>query len=249
MRGAMPLVSVIIPAYNYGRFIGDALDSLQSQTLSDWECFVVDDGSTDNTGDIVCERIRRDGRIYYLRHKNAGLSASRNAGLLPARGEYVQFLDADDLLEPDKLRAQVDFLERDDGSDIVYGPARYFRDGHPNERRFSLFDPDEPWMPETSGEGRELLQPLIRRCLWPVNAPLIRREIFKEVGEFNTSLCRYEDWEFWIRCAVAGCRFDFLDAPNVTALIRVHRASISQNTSRDREEMRAFRAAVGNALS
>src|SRR5437870_12319582 len=104
---SQPLVSIIVPSYNYAHFIGEALQSIQSQTYSNWECIVVDDGSTDDTGALVRQLAEKDGRIKYVRQENRGLAAARNAGMANSEGVYFQFLDADDLLEPQKLERQV----------------------------------------------------------------------------------------------------------------------------------------------
>src|SRR5260221_9109636 len=93
-------VSVIIPVYNGSRFIIDALNSVKGQTHRQLECIVVDDGSTDNTADIVKEWIISDNRFIYLFQNNKGLSGARNKGLDHAKGNYIQFLDADDILLP-----------------------------------------------------------------------------------------------------------------------------------------------------
>src|SRR5215211_4578336 len=103
-----PLVSVITPTYNYGALIGETLDSLRRQTLTDWECVVVDDGSTDDTAEVVARFAEGEPRVSYVRQANARQAAAKNNGLARARGAYVQFLDADDLLEPLKLERQVE---------------------------------------------------------------------------------------------------------------------------------------------
>ncbi|HJU48612.1 MAG TPA: glycosyltransferase family A protein, partial [Gaiellaceae bacterium] len=119
----MPLVSVVIPCFNDAEFLGDALASLCAQTLQDWECIVVDDGSTDETAAVAAMRAGEDKRIRYLWQANSGLSAARNAGLAVCGGQYVQFLDADDMLEPRKLEFHADTLAQEPAVDIVYGDA------------------------------------------------------------------------------------------------------------------------------
>ena len=96
------MISVIIAAYNYGKYLSDAFSSLQNQTYSDWECIVIDDGSKDYTREIVAEWIKKDQRIKYYLQKNAGPSAARNNGAEKAQGNYILFLDADDILERDR---------------------------------------------------------------------------------------------------------------------------------------------------
>src|SRR5207302_5302976 len=123
-----PRVSVIVPSYNYAHFLPQTLRNVQSQSCADWECIVVDDGSTDNTAECVQNFAKTDARIRYVRQPNRGLSAARNTGLRHCRGDYVQFLDADDWIESHKLEKQADYLDRNPRVDLVYGSMRYFPD-------------------------------------------------------------------------------------------------------------------------
>ena len=121
-------ISVIIPAYNSAAFLAQTLDSLLAQKLQAWEAVVVDDGSTDNTGDILARYCEKDSRIRCIKQKNAGVSAARNRGLEEATGDYVVFLDADDLYEPDALCAFAEAAKRS-GADIILGRLRFFENG------------------------------------------------------------------------------------------------------------------------
>jgi len=129
------------------------LDSVLNQTYAHWECIVVDDGSTDNTREVVELYLKADKRIRYVYQGNKGLSAARNLGLYESQGAYVQFLDSDDLIESKKLAFQVGYLEQHSDVDLVYSAVRFFRTGQPDERRFSMREPDAKWMPESSGSG------------------------------------------------------------------------------------------------
>jgi glycosyltransferase involved in cell wall biosynthesis len=133
---SLPLVSVIIPAYNYARFISHALESVQAQTYEAWECIVIDDGSIDGTGEVVEEFARQDARIkYFIRKTRAVGGAQRrnkNSG-----GAYFQFLDADDLIEANKIARQIEYLEQHKDVDIVYSAAQYFSDDELSKRRRS----------------------------------------------------------------------------------------------------------------
>lgn len=111
----MPLVSVITPAYNAARFIGETMASVQAQTLDDWEMIIADDCSRDETCQVVAEAAARDPRIVLVRQaKNSGPAATRNAALARASGRFVAFLDSDDLWLPEKLARQTDFMLRED---------------------------------------------------------------------------------------------------------------------------------------
>ena len=226
------LISVIIPAYNYAGYIGETLQSLIAQTHQNWECIVIDDGSTDNTQEIVAGFILLDERIKYIYQNNAGQSSARNNGLRNATGDYIQFLDADDLLEPVKLEHHIKFLENFPEVHIVYGETRYFRTGFPDERRYSISDPDEPWMPKISGQGEALIRKILTRNITTVSSPLIRRNVIDKVGEFDFNLDPLEDWDFWLRCALANYEFQFIEAEGTRDLIRIHSLSSSQNKER-----------------
>src|SRR5215204_696893 len=101
------LVSVIMPAYNAGRYIAESVRSVQAQTFGGWELVVVDDGSADDTGEVVRRFAAADARVRYVRRPNGGQAAARNTGLAEARAPFVAFLDADDLWLPEKLEAQL----------------------------------------------------------------------------------------------------------------------------------------------
>ncbi len=129
-------VSIIIPCYNQAHFLPDAINSLKSQTMGNWECIIVNDGSTDNTTDVAEKLAQTDTRIRVINQANKGLSGARNSGLKAANGEMLQFLDADDMLERDKLKAQVEFLHANPDIDIVFGDARYFTTEDPELRDY-----------------------------------------------------------------------------------------------------------------
>lgn len=234
---SIPLVSVVVPTYNYARYIQETLESLRGQTFADWECIVVDDGSTDDTATIVSHCAKANARISYVWQENAKQAAARNNGIRQARGKYIQFLDADDLLESEKLECQVNFLESHPAVDIVYSDVRYFDSERPVEKRRAN-DKDEPWMPAISGAGNEILLALVRNNIMPVNSPLLRRTTIEEVGFFDEKLPPVEDWEYFIRCAGAGKRFHYEDTEGVRALVRAH----AESSSSDRRRM--FRAEI-----
>lgn len=123
-----PLVSIIMPTYNYARFIGESINSVLAQTYRDWELIVIDNYSTDNTEEVVrgvaCDQIK------YIKFKNNGvIAASRNVGLKEARGEYVAFLDSDDLWLADKLEKQVNYLNTNKNIFMVYSKAAAMENG------------------------------------------------------------------------------------------------------------------------
>ena len=222
------MVSVVVAAYNYGHFIGQALDSLAAQTYENWECIVIDDGSTDNTSEVIRAYAQKDARVRYLHQVNSRQAAARNNGVRNSTGKYLQFLDADDLIEPRKLEQQVEFMERNPDVDIVYSDTRFFHTDNPSELLYSMWGENTPWQPGVSGCGVEVLLSLVQKNTIPINSALTRRSIFERVGPFDDELPPVEDWDFWLRCAEAGACFHFSDMAGARALVRSHPSSSSR---------------------
>lgn len=144
---SQPTVSIIMPAFNAAPFIEEVIGSVLAQTCIDWEMIVVDDGSTDETAAILDRQ--HDPRISVIRQTNAGVSAARNAGLNVATGEFVTFMDADDLLPNDALMARVNYLLANPAVDIVNGSIRITQQG----RTLRVYTPaktTEPLFPRIS---------------------------------------------------------------------------------------------------
>lgn len=229
---SQPLVSVIIPTYNYARYITDALRSVQAQTHTNWECIVVDDGSTDDTAEVVARLRAEDARIQYVRQDNARQAAARNNGIRRARGDFFQFLDADDLIEPEKIEGQLRALRNDAETDVVYSDIRYFDSENPTDIRRTAIAGEEPWMPGISGSGKDFLMRLVRNNIMPINAPLLPRAMIEKVGFFDEGLTPVEDWAYHIRCAAAGARYRFQDWEGIRPLVRTHPESSSSDPRR-----------------
>ena len=242
------LVSIIVPSHNYESFIGETLENIRAQTYDNWECIVVDDGSTDGTSETVAEFARKDPRFRYLYQKTSGPAIARNNGLSNALGEFVQFWDADDFLERRKIEAHVGYLHTHPEIDIVYGSARYFRTEAPEERRYAITGEDKQWMPGISGTGREMLKELVSRNIIVIEAPLLRRSVVDTVGYFDTSLPAIEDWDFFIRCAAMGKQFRYLDEEGTLALVRSHPNSLSNNNRRIRRAMVLLREKIAATI-
>ena len=224
-----PLVSVIVPCYNYGRFIAETLKSLQNQTLQNWECVVVDDGSTDNSAEVVQKFVESDPRVRYVYQQNQGLPAARNTGIRATTGKYIQFLDSDDLLQSDKLQHHTAYLEAHAEVELVYGGLRYFYDGT-SELIFSPQHKSTPWTLDKSGAGIALLPFLVISCVIMPPMPVMRRTTIEKVtGLFTEDLPSCEDWEFWIRCCYKNVQFTYLDLPNTLPLMRLHHTSMTRN--------------------
>ena len=230
----MDLISIIIPCHNYGWLLAATLDSVLQQTYQNWECIIVDDGSTDNTAEIALIHEKLDSRFRYIHCEKGGVSAARNTGIRAARGEYLQFLDSDDLLVPTKLAMQVAFLQANQLVSIVYGDVRFFQHGKPETLSTSqdFNDRTQQWMTPMQGSGNAVIELLIVNNQSVVQAPLIRVELAAKVGGFNETLVSMEDWDYWLRCAFQGATFAYLDTADTWSLVRIHPGSASRNTGR-----------------
>ena len=235
------LVSVVIPCFNQGRYLAAAVESVLSQSHARIEIVVMDDGSSDATASIA----RGFGdRIRFLQQQHRGASAARNAALAASTGEYVQYLDADDRIEPDKILRQVEFLERNPETGVVYSDVRYFTDADPEQRSLGPYVLAEglAWTPMLWKAPGTMLEKLIQRNLLAINSALMRREAVASAGPWNEDLVAVEDWEYWIRCAAAGVRFSYQEWPGALALVRLHPGSTSTDLPRVElgiEQMRA----------
>lgn len=230
------MVSVIIPTYNYGKYISEALQSLVNQTYTDWECIIIDDGSTDNTKAIVDEWLVKDNRISYYLQQNAGPTSARNFGITKAKGEYILFLDADDLLQKDKLKSHVIAFESNRNVDIAYGDVRYFFEAKPNELFYSMRPENKPWTTKYSGRGRGLVDTVIKQNVMVTSSPLIKKKVLQNSGGFDPKLIKLEDWELFQRWAIDDYYFHFVDAPESLVLMRAHATSFSY----DKNGMRSY---------
>jgi glycosyltransferase involved in cell wall biosynthesis len=223
-------VSIIIPTYNYGHFLPDALESLRRQTFTDWECIIVDDGSTDDTARIAGRAEKEDPRFFYVPQHNQGQPVARNTGIALASGQYIQFLDSDDLLQPEKLKIQVDFLERHPETDIVYGKARYFETGKEAELFADRWGHRmQEWMPMISGKGEPMVRAMAEKNILELGCALFRIEAIEKTGRFEPSAQGVEDYFYCFRAAVAGCGWHFLEAPQTCVVMRHHPGSFSKN--------------------
>jgi glycosyltransferase involved in cell wall biosynthesis len=192
-----------MPAYNVAPYIGAAIDSVLAQTFDDFELIVVDDGATDDSAAIAGGYAARDRRVRVLRKTNGGLSSARNFALRQAAGEFIALLDSDDLWDPGFLAAQVAVLRARPEIDIVSGNA--FDLGGPRDGQPSRPCPDprpEPGLAEIIADEEAIFI-----------MSVFRREVYARVGDFDESMRSNEDYDYWIRAALAGCRFARYDQP------------------------------------
>jgi glycosyltransferase involved in cell wall biosynthesis len=185
-----PLVSVIIPTYNRGWVVQEAIDSVLDQDFRDYELIVVDDGSNDNTQEILATYAEG---ITVLKQPNQGVSAARNSGISAASGQLIAFLDSDDLWLPGKLSSQVNFFKENDDAVINQTQEIWVRNGvrvNPKKRHHKF-----------SGM---IFERSLALCLVSPSAVMIRKSLFDTVGVFDEQLPACEDYDLWLRIS---CRY------------------------------------------
>ena len=225
-----PKVSIIIPCHNYGTMLTETLESLLEQTLKDWEAWIIDDGSTDKTRDVANKFCTQDARFNYVYQEKSGVSAARNNGLQQARGHYIQFLDADDLISAEKLKIQTALMDAHPEIGVTYSASYYF-ETNKKELVFKSFQlTNDEWMEKLDISGQELIKILVEKNLFVISSPLIRLpQKPAELAKFKEKLAVYEDWLYWVTLATQGARFTYIENEDCFTLIRVHRSSTVQD--------------------
>ncbi len=187
--GHAALVSVIVPTYNRRDLLAETLASVKAQTYPRVETVVVDDGGTDDTAALLAE----EGWARCLRQEHGGAQRARNQGVLGSSGEFIQFLDSDDLLPPGKLAEQAQYLADHPEADAVYGEAVGFVDPDPRAIRYRL-----------RGAPRDKLQFHLRghRLLAHISSVLWRRTAVERIGPWDERLSRWQDWDYLLRALV-----------------------------------------------
>ncbi|MCA5004114.1 glycosyltransferase family 2 protein [Sphingobacterium bovistauri] len=196
MNNSNPLISVIVPCYNQGQYLDDCLQSVMDQTYTNWECIIVNDGSPDDTESVAKKWVSRDSRFKYLYKENGGLSSARNAGLSLVKGEWIQFLDCDDVIKEKKIEIS----------------SSYFVDYECVVTDFAMFDAKG-----LRGKFCNYLNltidysALLYGWDWQFNIP-IHAGLFKSkhIHKFKEDLKSKEDWIFWL---------DFFKDPKVSCKI------------------------------
>jgi len=193
-----PRVTVIIPSYNTARYVVATLDSVFAQTYRDYEVVIINDGSPD-TPELERVLAPWNDRISYIKTDNQGLAGARNTGILRSKGEFIAFLDSDDIWEPHYLAVQVRKLDEDPSADIVYPRFLSFGEG-----------PEAGTLNIASRGEVNFISLLQETCTVTVSV-LARRAVFERVGLFDNSLSACEDFDMWLRCVKSGSRIIYHD--------------------------------------
>lgn len=197
-----PVVSVIMPAYNASYYIQQAIESVTAQTCSDWELIIVDDGSTDGTASIIANNVKQDSRIRSFYQENGRQGKARNLGIAHAEGEYIAFLDADDLWMPEKLETQLqEIVEKN--VDLVFSDSWFFLESNVSDRSRRVNTPNQYF------KGEEALKLLLEGNQIPTLTVLARKEKIHLGGGFSEKLSiqNAEDYHLWLKLIISGCNF------------------------------------------
>lgn len=219
MAKEQSLVSVIIPCYNYGHFLSEALESVMAQTYSDWECIIINDGSHDKTEEVALKYCNVDSRFKYLYKENGGHSSARNLGIRHSNGIYILPLDADDKISSQFLERAVKVIESDNEIKLVCAETQLFGDTEKIAK-----------MPKY--DFRELL---VWNYLFATN--LFRRKDFDMTYGYDEQMLLYEDWSLWINLLKNGGRI--VEMPFVGYYYRQKTNSIFSQGQNDKK--RTFR--------
>ncbi len=216
----MQKFSIIIPCYNQAQFLEETLLSVFNQTYSNWECIIVNDGSLDNTEEIAKKWVGKDTRFVYLKKENGGLSSARNFGLKKASGDYIQFLDSDDLLDPKKIEFSLNSINQILPNQIIIT----------NYKRLinkELIPPYYQIKPEYFNLDAILNKWDIEFAI-PIHCAIFSKHFFSKIS-FNEQLKAKEDWVFWIDVFSFDINYTFIDES--LAIYRFHQDSMTQSSN------------------
>ena len=220
MSGTSPVVSVVLPVFNGAATVADTVQSVLAQSFEDLELLVINDGSTDHTLEVL--QLFDDSRLAIHSFDNEGLAASRNRGIRLACGEFVAFIDADDLWTVDKLADQVKALRSKTDAGLAYSLTDCI-DG-----RGKRIGPAS----HVAHDGQVYTRLLSRNFIDSGSNPLIRREVFAAVGDYDEQLDAAEDWDFYLRVAH---QYPFICVPKAQILYRIHGETMSANILRQQQ--------------
>ncbi len=232
MRKKNPLVSVIISTYNRGWIVKEAINSVLAQDFTDFELIIVDDGSTDNTQDILSS-YKKD--IVVLMQENKGVSSARNRGIVSASGRFIAFLDSDDLWLSQKLSTQVNFFNANPDALICQTEEKWIRNGirvNPKKRHKKL--------------PGDIFEPSLYLCLVSPSAVMIKHSLFEKTGMFDETLPACEDYDMWLRIS---CRYPvyLIDTPLIIKR-GGHDDQLSRSPGLDRYRIQSLKKIIESKL-
>jgi alpha-1,3-rhamnosyltransferase len=184
----LPLVSVVVPCYNHEKYVTETIESIINQTYKNIELIVIDDGSKDNSVDIIQKLADKYG-FTFIHRPNKGLAATLNEGIKLSKGKYFSAIASDDILMPKKIEHQVNFMEVNTQYGMCYGKMLYFEDSIENTSEY----------PNSDTQGW-IFEELFHASFIPAPSVLIRKDVLLDVGGYDESLW-IEDWDMWLRIA------------------------------------------------
>lgn len=225
-----PCVSTVIPAYNAGECIARAIDSVLAQTFCDYEIIVVDDGSTDNTAEVVK---KYGSKVHFIYQTNQGVSAARNTAIAAAKGHWIAFLDADDEWLPDKLRRQMELLRRN--PDLRWCGANYYRSC--GSRRAAIYNINAI---SKALVGRDYVENYFRLAGQmhfgaETQTVIIRKDVFNELGGFEPGRDISEDLDMWWRIAYRYPKVGYIAEPLAIMHLEVHDPLLTERRLRTKQ--------------
>jgi len=207
------LISVIIPCYNQGEFIEESLQSVLNQTYFNWECLIINDGSTDNTEEIALQWVKKDSRFLYFLKNNEGVSSARNYGIEIAKGTFIQFLDSDDFLIKTKLEQSIEQVINNSEIDIVFTNFAMFSNS------VSVLKSQYCVLKQECFTKEYILNNWNDYFSIPIHCGLIKKNVLENIL-FPTELTAQEDWFFWVKVFQKNIKIAFIDSP--LALYRIN---------------------------
>lgn len=223
---SLPSVSVIIPSYNAGRWIKSTIDSALAQTYSNIEIIVVDDGSTDESVSIISENFPE---VKLITQTNQGVAAARNKGIENSSGEWIAFLDADDIWLPNKIRDQFELLATDPEAKMAYSAWHVWPSQTPSPDPELLCDLQNirENTDEFRGPSGWIYPELLEDCYVWTSTVLAKRTLFGQIGNFDATLKIGEDYDLWLRASQST---KILRVAKPLALYRIHPTSLTKST-------------------
>ncbi|MHC4070781.1 MAG: glycosyltransferase family 2 protein [Planctomycetota bacterium] len=206
MKQDLPLVSIVIPAYNLSRYLAEAIQSVLNQDYHNIELIVLDDGSTDDTQRVL---EKYNGQFYWESQQNMGQANTLNKGWRMSKGEILSYLSADDVLLPNAVSSSVNCFLNDPDAVLTYCD-------------FNLIDPDSSIIRRVRTPKFDYREMLAKMICPPGPGAFFRRAAFESAGPWDSSIKQLIDYEYWLRLGLQGC---FLRIPEVLAGYRVHEAS------------------------
>jgi glycosyltransferase involved in cell wall biosynthesis len=236
---ASPLVSIVIPAFNSEKVLTDALESVRTQTHTNFEALVVDDGSTDRTMEIASKYATDDTRFRCLKQSNAGSAVARNTALKQARGQWIAFLDSDDVWFPTKLETQLRLSNEDSAANLLFSNYWIWNGGQDRCLRYSR----RREFPEGDLVGR-----LYRGNTFGTSTVMVRRDMMDRVVGFDPELRHVHDWDLWLRISEAGMHARGVWEPQIR--YRIWSGNVTANRVRNATfAVRVMEKAVARASS